>query len=103
MQNKPRPRRIKWQLALVSALILLGIVSAVFLLRGGKPAPAPTNTLRFAQLPITYSAVTFLAAAKGFIKEEELNYLSISVPAGPDVVTALKGTGGNPADDGGIA
>ena len=59
--------------------------------------------LRVAQLPISYSAVTYLAEAKGYFKGEGLDYQSISVPAGPDVVSALKGSGGASADGGMIA
>ena len=59
--------------------------------------------LKLAQIPITYSAVTYLAGERGYVKQEELALQVISVPAGPDVVTALKGTGENSADAGGIA
>ncbi len=61
------------------------------------------SSLRFAQLPITYSAVTFLADANGYYRLPSLNYRSFSVPAGPDVVTALRGAGPTSADAGGIA
>lgn len=61
------------------------------------------GSLRFAQLPISDSAVTQLAQSKGFIKEAGLEYAAISVPAGPDVVSALKAPEGSGADAGGIA
>ena len=63
----------------------------------------PDASLRFAQLPITYSAVTFIADAKGFYKREGLDYVSFSVPAGPDVVTSLRAKSSARADAGGIA
>ncbi|MGH9891357.1 MAG: ABC transporter substrate-binding protein [bacterium] len=59
--------------------------------------------LRFAQLPISDSAVTQLALLRGFIKESGLDYIAISVPAGPDEVTALRTSGVAGADAGGIA
>ena len=62
-----------------------------------------SQPLRFAQLPITYSVVTYIAEANGYFKEEGLDYSSISLPTGPDVVTALKGNNGTAAGAGGIA
>ena len=61
------------------------------------------NSLRFAQIPISYSAVTHIAERKGYFTSDALAFSSFSVPAGPDVVTALKGTASAAADCGGIA
>lgn len=58
---------------------------------------------RFAQLPITYSAVTFIAESQGYPKAQGLNYRSVSLPAGPDVVAALRATGDKGADAGAVA
>lgn len=58
-------------------------------------------SLRFAQLPISYSAVTQTAEMERYFKAEGLDLQLISLPAGPDVVTALRG--GSAADVGGIA
>jgi NitT/TauT family transport system substrate-binding protein len=102
-QPAPREKKFNWKLIIVVALVLIGILIAVLLLRGRGPSTDPAKTLRFAQIPITYSAVTFIAEANGYLKEEGLDYSSISVPAGPDVVTALKGTGQNAAGAGAIA
>lgn len=70
-----------------------------------KPAapPPPTSTspsvngepqqllaLRTAQLPICYSALSFLAESRGLCKAAGVDYSSVAVPAGPDVVTALR-------------
>ena len=60
-------------------------------------------TLIFAQLPITYSAVTHIAHERGYYSEYGLDYRPISVPAGPDIVSALKGRGTQTAIAGGIA
>jgi ABC-type nitrate/sulfonate/bicarbonate transport system substrate-binding protein len=49
-----------------------------------------TLPLRMAQLPISYSALSFLAESRGFNSQAGLQYTSVSVPAGPDVVTSLR-------------
>lgn len=70
-------------------------------LRRNRPATA--TTLRVAQLPISYSAVMQIADVEGYLRDEGLDYEVVSVPAGPDVVTALRGKGAQSADIGGIA
>jgi NitT/TauT family transport system substrate-binding protein len=96
MRKSTRQKSANWQLILVMTVIVLSQIYCT-------KEPDQSTSLLFAQLPITYSAVTYMAEAKGYFKEEGLNYLSISVPAGPDVVTALRGTGSSAADAGGIA
>ena len=70
-----------------------------------RPAPtkASSSPLRIVQLPITYSAVTHLADAKGHIRAQNLPYVIISVPAGPDLATALRAKGEASGAVGGIA
>jgi len=60
-------------------------------------------SFRFAELPISYSAVTHIAEEQGFFKAQGLNYFAVSVPAGPDVVAVLRNTGPSGATAGGIA
>lgn len=93
-------------------LRLISTAIAIFLLAGCDKAQdrndqqtrsQAAKSLRIAQLPISYSAVTFIAETKGYYKTGTLDYRSFSVPAGPDVVTSLKGTGSAAADCGGIA
>lgn len=102
MQHNTSPRKTKWLIG-APVLVVIVSVSALLFLRGCSKPPEQVKALRFAQLPITYSAVTFIAEAKGYMRDEGLDYSSVSVPAGPDVVTALKGSGGSTADAGGIA
>jgi ABC-type nitrate/sulfonate/bicarbonate transport system substrate-binding protein len=70
---------------------------------GSSDAPVLRSSLQLAQLPITYSAVTHLADALGYFSEEGLDCQVVSVPAGPDVVTALRGQSASAADVGAIA
>ncbi len=81
---------------------LAALVAGLVVLRGCPRGPAEPP-LRFAQLPISYSAVTQLAESEGYFADEGLPYEMISLPAGPDLVTALRGRGGSAADAGGIA
>ena len=81
----------------------LTLLSALFVFMATSCNKNSPRELHFAQLPITYSAVTFLAEQQGYYREAGLNYSSISLPAGPDVVTALKATTGTIATAGGIA
>jgi ABC-type nitrate/sulfonate/bicarbonate transport system substrate-binding protein len=62
-----------------------------------------TKSIRFAQLPICYSAVAFVAQEEGYFPTNELHFTSFSVPAGPDVVTSLKTQSQDGADVGDIA
>lgn len=102
MQPTPSKKKFSWKLIVVAAVVLIGIAVAIILWRGRHPS-TESKRLLFAQISITYSAVTFIAEKNGYLKEEGLNYSSVSEPAGPDVVTALKGTGSNAANAGGIA
>lgn len=81
-------------------LFILGVVSLVSLSCNKR---VDESRITFAQLPITYSAVTHIAEAKGSYKEEGLNVVTMSVPAGPDVISALRARGENAATVGSIA
>jgi len=61
------------------------------------------SQFRYAELPISYSAVTHVADSLGYAKAQGLNYFVISVPAGPDVVASLRNAGPSGAYAGGIA
>ncbi len=84
-------------------------VIALLLLAACKAEPVntarvePAPPLRIVQLPITYSAVTHLADSQGFIRAEGLPYAIISVPAGPDLATALRANRDDAGAVGGIA
>ena len=86
---------------IIAVVLLAAAVAGVVYLQ--KDSSGDTDALRFAQLPITYSAVTHIADANGLYEAEGLDCRTISVPAGPDVVTAIRGTGGGSAHGGGIA
>jgi len=79
------------------------LVLFIFILSGCTKNPTGEKELTCTELPIAYSAVTHMAYDKGFISEEGLDYKLISVPAGPDVVTALRSGGDKAADCGTIA
>lgn len=79
--------------------VFIGLALLLFL--GGCRSTSPQ--FRFAELPISYSAVTHLAQSLGYCKAEGLNYFAISVPAGPDVVASLRNGGPSGAYAGGIA
>lgn len=59
--------------------------------------------IRAVELPISYSAITHIAHVKGYVEEEGLDYRVISVPAGPDIISALRAGGAKAADLGSIA
>jgi NitT/TauT family transport system substrate-binding protein len=94
------PSRKKGLLLLAVLALAAGVT--LFLVFRGRPAP-DLASLRFAQLPISYSAVTQIAELQGYFREEGLDSQVISLPAGPDIVTALRASGGSAAQAGGIA
>lgn len=75
--------------------VVLAALTAAVLLAGCKRQAASSeregaSTIHLAQLPITYSSVTHLAESRGYTDEENLDCVIVSVPAGPDVMTALR-------------
>lgn len=82
---------------LIAGLAIAGCVSAC------AGAPQSSEPFSFAELPITYSAVTHIAEARSCFSADGLPYASVAVPAGPDVVNALKSTAGSSPQAGGIA
>lgn len=84
-------------------LIVVLVASMSFLLIGGCTKKAETPDFVFAELPITYSAVTHIAKMEGYYQDAGLQYVSVSVPAGPDVMSALRARGSNAATGGAIA
>ncbi len=75
---------------------------------GSPVAPAEkerktTGSLRAVELPIAYSAITHIALVNGYIEDEGIDYRVISVPAGPDIISGLRGGGDKAADLGSIA
>lgn len=102
-----------WSSNMRRVFTILGLLAAVavafwfFLSTPDSPesesAPSgPLPELRFAQLPISYSAVTHLAEDLDSY-QDVLRYVTQSVPAGPDVVAALRNRGPGGAHAGGIA
>lgn len=98
---------------LIRHICFLVIIAVVVVQTGCGPSPSDQQPvasdpaakleLRAVELPITYSAVTHIAYAKGFVEEEGLDYRVISVPAGPDLISALRAGGTRSADVGSIA
>lgn len=86
-------------ITILGSLTLLGC-SGWFSREPGEPT---RRRLEAVELPITYSAVTHVAQAMGFMEEEGLDYRVVSVPAGPDLISALRMRGGRAADVGSIA
>ena len=60
---------------IVFALVFSFLLSSCQLNKGKKG----DNNLNAVELPITYSAITYIAKAKGYIEEEELNYQVVSM------------------------
>ena len=95
----------------LQVIILLLTFSLLFVLVSCKKGPTNNKEpetkkpvkLVAVELPITYSTVTHIANAKGFVEKEGLDYEVISVPAGPDIITSLKGGGTKTANVGSIA
>ncbi len=92
----------------VSAALLLTISTALLMTRFKRdratpPVGQPASELRAVELPISYSAVTHLARTMGFVIREGLQYRVHSVPAGPDLINALRVTGSASVDLGSIA
>ena len=71
------------------AIAFLAFLAATSCSRS-QPATADRLSLQLVQLPISYSAVTHIAEAQGYFKQVGLEFTAVSVPAGPDVVTALR-------------
>ena len=94
------PARRAGRQSLRSFLVALVVMCAAV---GCDKPQKQKEQFKFAELPISYSAVTHLADALGYCKQEDLNYFTQSVPAGPDVVAALRNTGSSGANAGGIA
>lgn len=68
-----------------------------------KSSSTSKLSLQMAQLPISYSTITHLAQSQGFCQETQLDCIAVSVPAGPDVVTALRSDAVDSATVGTIA
>ena len=100
--QKSSSSRQRLRIGIMLVLTMAAVGALIFALRGCNQRPEDAS-LRFVQLPISYSAVTQIAEIEGYFKAEGLDYQLISVPAGPDIVTALRGGGGAAADVGGIA
>lgn len=88
------------------------VLMVVFLVLIGIRAmrePGDTDTavslseFRAVELPISYSAVTHLAQSRGFVENAGLSYRVLSVPAGPDLINALRVKGTGRVDVGSIA
>src|SRR5712692_6319192 len=90
-----RSRLQPWQVIWALALLLCGCSQ--------QRVPAERTGLRLAQLPIAYSAITQLAVSQGYVAAAGVAPEIISVPAGPDVVTALRAQSDSAADAGTIA
>jgi ABC-type nitrate/sulfonate/bicarbonate transport system substrate-binding protein len=69
----------------------------------GGGAGAKAATLRLAELSNTASAMTHLASARGTFAAEGVDVVTVSVPAGPDVVSALRAGWAAGADVGNLA
>jgi sulfonate transport system substrate-binding protein len=103
-EGKGSMRSSRWLLILVF-LLVVGLLGT-YIWKGGasNPASGPaTAELKAAELPISYSAVTHIAQAWGFIAAQGLTYRVLSVPAGPDLITALRVEGASAIDLGSIA
>lgn len=105
MMNKKK-RNINLLVLLIGISITLGTIFILNRNNDVKKLSQLDNNdgkILFAQLPISYSAVTQYAQIKDLYEKEELDYLSKSVPAGPDVVVALGSISDNSPDGGSIA
>ncbi len=103
-----RAFRRRHLVAWVGSIHLILAIIAVTCLYGCKPRPSGPGVSQpirftFAQIPIIYSAVSEIAGANGYFAQEGLQYSVFSVPAGPDVVTALKASAGSGVGAGAIA
>ncbi len=82
--------------------VTLAAVAAAALTSCAPDEPAP-NDFRYAEFVNVHSSHSHLALAQGFTEEEGLNFTSIGVPAGPDVIASLRSTSASAADAGNLA
>lgn len=61
------------------------------------------KSIQFAQIPVTYSATTQVASDHSFYDAEDIKAIIVSVPAGPDVMNALRSRAAGSPVIGGIA
>lgn len=80
-----------------------GILAVILLALAACAPKTSSQSLRYAEFKVVFSAQSHLAAATGETKRQGLAFTSISVPAGPDVIAALRSTASSGAHAGNLA
>ena len=100
---------MKTSLRFIGFSVVLIVALVILLWWTSKDRQAATTAdqqsaeLKAVELPISYSAVTHIAQSRGLIAEQGLDYRVLSVPAGPDVINALRVEGAGEVGLGSIA